>query len=196
MNGVRRFSRLCASAAIVATADKRSLRAPPSGVTSTFSTSTFEKAMMAKKTNRFHKKLRCGKASFLRIYKEVAASMDRRPAANCNTSLIKRVALTMPYLAVGSTMDQAASAMGVSRPIAVVYINEILEVLVKMAKRNVVMPSLEELCAVEKGFEAIASVPGVVGAIDGTLIKIPRPRDFEGWYCRKVLPCCQCPSDR
>ncbi|EGZ25967.1 hypothetical protein PHYSODRAFT_486684 [Phytophthora sojae] len=31
-------------------------------------------------------------------------------------------------------------------------------------------------------FEAITGFPGVVGAIDGMLIKIPRPWDFEGWY--------------
>ncbi|KAG3232211.1 hypothetical protein PI124_g22700 [Phytophthora idaei] len=126
--------------------------------------------MRAKKTDWFHKKLRCEKASFLRIFKEAEASTDRLPAAN------------------RSTMDQAASVMGVSRPRAVVYINDTLEVLVKMAKRNVVMPRLEELHAVEEGFEAIAGFPGVVGALDGTLIKIPRPRDFEGWYCRKGFP--------
>ncbi|KAG3139001.1 hypothetical protein PC129_g18110 [Phytophthora cactorum] len=120
--------------------------------------------MRAKKTNWFHKKLRCDKASFLRIFKEVEASTNRLPASN------------------GSKCD------GVSWPRAVVYINDTLEMLVKMAKRNVVMPRLEELHAVEEGFEAIAGFPGVVGALDGTLFKIPRPRDFEGWYCRKGFP--------
>ncbi|KAG3160286.1 hypothetical protein PC128_g21139 [Phytophthora cactorum] len=57
--------------------------------------------MRAKKTNWFHKKLRCDKASFLRIFKEVEASTNRLPAAN----------------AVGSTMDQAASVMGSRGPV-------------------------------------------------------------------------------
>ncbi|KAG4234123.1 hypothetical protein PC116_g17701 [Phytophthora cactorum] len=73
--------------------------------------------MRAKKTNWFHKKLRCDKASFLRIFKEVEASTNRLPASNGKTPLIKRVALTMHYLAVGSTMDQAASVMGSRGPV-------------------------------------------------------------------------------
>ncbi|KAE8899794.1 hypothetical protein PF005_g4334 [Phytophthora fragariae] len=44
---------VCASAAIVATADKRSLRALPSGMKSTFATTTFEQAMRASKTDCF-----------------------------------------------------------------------------------------------------------------------------------------------
>ncbi|KAG2807285.1 hypothetical protein PC118_g17956 [Phytophthora cactorum] len=55
--------------------------------------------MRAKKTNWFHKKLRCDKASFLRIFKEVEASTNRLPASN------------------GSTMDQAASVMGSRGPV-------------------------------------------------------------------------------
>lgn len=85
-------------------------------------------------------------------------------------------------------MDQAATMMGFSRPRDAVYRNASLKMLVKMTKRYVVMPSLEELNAVEEGFDAIAGFPGAVGAIDGTLINIPRLRDFEGWYCRKGFP--------
>jgi hypothetical protein len=34
----------------------------------------------------------------------------------------------------------------------------------------------------------VQRIPGIVGAIDGTLIEIERPADFEGWYCRKGYP--------
>ncbi|OWY93328.1 hypothetical protein PHMEG_00037328 [Phytophthora megakarya] len=50
------------------------------------------------------------------------------------------------------------------------------------------MGSAAELPDIEQGFERIAGFPGVVGAVDGTLIAVPRPRDFEGWYCRKKFP--------
>lgn len=36
-----------------------------------------------------------------------------------------------------------------------------------------------------KKFQRISKFPRVVGAIDGSLIQINRPRDYEGWYCRK-----------
>ncbi|KAG3146150.1 hypothetical protein PI124_g13677 [Phytophthora idaei] len=39
-----------------------------------------------------------------------------------------------------------------------------------------------------QGFEEMLGFPGVVGAIDGTLISIKRFEDFEGFYCRKGFP--------
>ncbi|GMF43835.1 unnamed protein product [Phytophthora fragariaefolia] len=86
------------------------------------------------------------------------------------------------------TMDQAASALGISRPRAVVYINETLDVLSAMAKRFVVMPQGDELGAVENSFYSTASFPDTIDAVDGTLVRIARPRNFEGWYCRKNFP--------
>ncbi|GMF51697.1 unnamed protein product [Phytophthora fragariaefolia] len=31
-------------------------------------------------------------------------------------------------------------------------------------------------------------LPGVTGAIDGSLVHIQRPDDYEGFYCRKCYP--------
>ncbi|KAE9324344.1 hypothetical protein PF001_g3474 [Phytophthora fragariae] len=84
-------------------------------------------------------------------------------------------------------MDSAAMVRGISRPRAVVYINECLDVLSTMATTYVVLPNANEVQAVEDFF-TVACFPGVVGAVDGTIIAIPRPHDFEGWYCRKGFP--------
>ncbi|KAG2968651.1 hypothetical protein PC118_g17896 [Phytophthora cactorum] len=65
----------------------------------------------------------------------------------------------MLYLAQGGTKDQAATVMGTSRPRAVVYINETLDVLSTMTKRFIVMPSADELPLVEDGFFATAGFP-------------------------------------
>ncbi|KAG3080098.1 hypothetical protein PI125_g20547 [Phytophthora idaei] len=72
----------------------------------------------------------------------------------------------MLYLAQGGTMDEAAIVLGISRPRAVVYINDCLGVPSAVSAKYVLLP----------------------GAVDGTLIAIPRPHDFEGWYCRKGFP--------
>ena len=85
-------------------------------------------------------------------------------------------------------MAQAATIMGTSRPRAVSYINDTMEVLSSMAATYVVMPSHEEAHVVETGFANVAGFPGVVGAVDGTLVRIMRPHEFEGWYCRKNFP--------
>ncbi|KAG4059732.1 hypothetical protein PC123_g5351 [Phytophthora cactorum] len=65
-------------------------------------------------------------------------------------------------------MDKAATVLGVSRPRAVVYINDCLDVLSSVAATHVVLPEAR--------------------AVDGTLIAIPHPHVFEGWYCRKGFP--------
>ncbi|KAJ8528578.1 hypothetical protein ON010_g14749 [Phytophthora cinnamomi] len=115
----------CASAAMIAAVDKRSVRAPPSG-TSTFRNTTFEETMNA-------------------------------------------TTLTILYLAQGCTMDAAASMLGISSPRAVVYINDTLDVVNELASPYVGMVPPSEIPEIEKGFEAIAGFPDVIGAVDGTL---------------------------
>ncbi|EEY54699.1 uncharacterized protein PITG_20369 [Phytophthora infestans T30-4] len=115
-------------------------------------------------------KLRCDRQSFLLLYREFHAACKRKPAANSKCPLVKRFALTILYLAQGGTMDEAATVLGISRPRSVV-----------------ILPKASEVASLEAGFFAVAGFPGVVGAVDGTLIAIPRP-DFEGWYCRKGFP--------
>lgn len=174
-------------AASIAAIDQRSIRLPSTKV-STFSTLTFEQAMAAPSTGWFHTKLRCDKSSFLKIYKLVASSTVRQPAPNSKHKLIKRVALTMLFLARGGTEDSAATILGVSRSRAVEYVNQVLDTLDCLSRQYIRMPTAAELPAVEAGFYRVGGFPGVVGAIDGTLIKIPRPADYEGWYSRKNYP--------
>ncbi|KAE9158206.1 hypothetical protein PF004_g31955 [Phytophthora fragariae] len=177
----------CATAAAVAAGDKRGHGSERCRV-STFSSTTFEQALEAKETDWFRKKLRCDKASFLLIYRAIYAACPQKPAANAKHKLIQRVALIMYYLAQGGQMDQAGMPLGISHTRSVVYINEMLDVLCSMDTRYICMPTEQELESVELGFEAVTGFPNVVGAIDGTLVPIQRPKDFEGWYCRKMFP--------
>ncbi|KAF4137380.1 DDE superfamily endonuclease [Phytophthora infestans] len=57
-----------------------------------------------------------------------------------------------------------------------------------MAKSIISMPPAEELAAVEDGFYASAGFPDTIGAVDGTLVRIARPHDFEGWISSYVPP--------
>ncbi|KAE9109154.1 hypothetical protein PF010_g11646 [Phytophthora fragariae] len=78
-----------AAAAIAVAVDGRSVRAAPSRV-STFSSTTFERAMRAKDTSWFHKKLRCERQSFLLVYQAVYAAWGDKPGANAKRSVLKR----------------------------------------------------------------------------------------------------------
>ncbi|ETL27315.1 hypothetical protein L916_19123, partial [Phytophthora nicotianae] len=146
--------------AVIATVDNRGLRRPPKAP-KTFNTRAFETALRTRE-------------------QVVHAAWGREPGPNTKNPVIKRVALTKLYLAKGGTIDQAATALGISRPRSVVYINETLDVLSAMAKSMISMPPAEELAAVEDGFYATAGFPDTIGAVDGTLVRIARPHDFEG----------------
>jgi hypothetical protein len=46
----------------------------------------------------------------------------------------------------------------------------------------------DEWNSIATGLQSICGFPNVVGAIDGSLIEIERPRMHDGWYCRKSFP--------
>lgn len=84
-------------------------------------------------------------------------------------------------------------------------VNEILDVLVEMSPEVIHYPqTLAEwygICHADAfgfilptvfsrrqnaaAFEEKAGFPGVAGAVDGSLIRIQRPKNHEGWYTRK-----------
>ncbi|KAG4041392.1 hypothetical protein PC123_g23094 [Phytophthora cactorum] len=149
--------------AIAIAADKRSLASERENV-STFPTETLDRALKARYTRWFNKMLR----SKFRI--------------------IRRVALNMMYLTQGGTIEAAGQVLNILHTRAVIYINATLEMIVGFAKSTIRMADPSETSAVEDGFFTLADFPDVVGTVDGTLVRIARPADFEGWYCRKDYP--------
>ncbi|ETP02601.1 hypothetical protein F441_20357 [Phytophthora nicotianae CJ01A1] len=183
--------------AVIATVDKRGLRRPPKAP-KTFNTRAFETALCTPGTGWFHDKLRCNKKSFQRMLL-VHAAWGREPGTNTKNPVIKRVALTMLYLVKGGTMDQAATALGISRPRSVAYINKTQDVLSAMAKSMIFMPPAEELAAVEDGFYATAGFPDTIGAEtssigpQGKTCEETRVQfaDWQVWWHRMETACDQ-----
>ncbi|EPZ36187.1 hypothetical protein O9G_002253, partial [Rozella allomycis CSF55] len=85
-----------------------------------------------------------------------------------------------------SGFREVAGHYGISKYSAVHYVHQVVNVLYKISNTIIKLPQTgTHWVSIAYGFEKIKSFPGVVGAIDGTLIPIDRPKDFEGWYCRK-----------
>lgn len=155
----------------------------------TFSTTTLKQALEQTQTKRFHQHLRCDSQTFLSIVALIEQHQSTPIHHNTKHEIMKRVALNILYLAKGSTSNQAAAALGVPKTRAVVYVNQLLIILTKLSSNYITMPSVaHEVIEVCDGFEAIAGFPQVIGAIDGTLTRINRPVDYEGWYCCKNFP--------
>lgn len=78
-------------------------------------------------------------------------------------------------------MYRAGQALGVGKTAAVTAIHQITTVLQSLVGETVRPPANDhDWQEIGAGFERIAGVPGVIGAIDGCLIRIMRFCDFDG----------------
>ncbi|ETP42560.1 hypothetical protein F442_10557 [Phytophthora nicotianae P10297] len=97
--------------------------------------------------------------------------------------------LLMLYLAPSGSMKDAGLALGISKPYAVVTINQLLRVICKRAGDFIFIPSTQAgWQVIMDGFEAVRGYPYVCGAMDGSLFEIARPAQYEGWYCKDFYP--------
>ncbi|KAG3077568.1 hypothetical protein PI124_g18724 [Phytophthora idaei] len=173
--------------AIAITADKRSLASERENV-STFPTETLDRALKARYPRWFNKMLRCDRSFFLASTRAITAEWPVNCIIKAKFRIIHRVALNIMYLTQGGTIEAAGQVLNILHTRAVIYINLTLEMIVGIAKPTIRMASPSETSVVEDGFFTLAGFPDVVGAVDGTLVRIARPADFEGWYCRKDYP--------
>jgi hypothetical protein len=60
-----------------------------------------------------------------------------------------------------------------------------LKFLNHISSSYIALPTPSELLLLERNMYDVAGFTGAVLAVDGTLLEIERPADFEGWCCRK-----------
>ncbi|KAE9289727.1 hypothetical protein PF008_g25818 [Phytophthora fragariae] len=138
----------------------------------------------------FTKNLRCSRLSFL----EIARFLRERGVVFANAavkqhSYEKKVAAALFFLASVSGYREAGGALGMSKSYVIDIVDEVVRVLCEAADAVICFP--HNKCgwvSVERHFAARCGYPGVVGAVDGSLVAIQRPEDFDGFYCRKGYP--------
>jgi hypothetical protein len=142
----------------------------------------------------FKQKLRTSPTSFARIVKLVKDNWSlRHPPIHYNAafSISDRVAVTLHYLSQSVAAHESAAIFGMGKSSVLRYIKQVMEILTheSVIRETVRLPrSSAEWDIIMDGFENICGFPNVCGCIDGTLIEILRPSDYEGWYCRKMYP--------
>lgn len=111
------------------------------------------------------------------------------PGRNRKFSLRQKVAITLSFLGSRGSMENVAQKFGASKATVSRAVKSIIAVLYGEREQLVFYPrNVGEWSDVAAGFEAIAGIPGIAGAVDGTLIRRTRPAAFWGWYCRKGFP--------
>lgn len=98
----------------------------------------------------------------------------------------KAVLATLWYLANTETFRQLSDRFNMSKSTAHTIIQKITSHFALTSPNYIKWPSDDEMVQIERGFRSKAGVPGVVGAIDGTHIKIIKPiLEQEAYYNRK-----------
>lgn len=143
------------------------------------------------KFNWFKENLRCTLHSFKQMVPEIARAWVDLYGSNRHTSrygIEDHFALTLHYISHSGSIKLTANLFGISKSYTIRCVNRMVRVLKYMSHSKISLPDASEWERLERGMHAIAGFPGAVLAIDGSLLEIERPRDHEGWYCRKGYP--------
>jgi hypothetical protein len=139
----------------------------------------------------FKRNLRMSYSTFLKVVRLVEMNWCfPKPHHNSTFKIKDQVAVTLKYLTNTGSITTAANEFGMGKATAIRAIRKVSYVLAqKIAKKVIRLPTLkQEWDAISHEFESRYGLPNVVGAIDGTIIRVQRPCDHEGWYCRKGFP--------
>lgn len=112
--------------------------------------------------------------------------INNDPHANA-ISHEKAFLLTLWYLANTETFRQVSDRFDVTRSSSHRVLQQTLDFIISLKNEFIRWPhSLEEKQEISQGFRDIQGIGGVIGAIDGTHIRIPRPMENQkDYYYRK-----------
>jgi hypothetical protein len=139
----------------------------------------------------FPDNLRCSKSSLLQIADMMRPKWSEiygNKIGIYGMKLFDILAMTMCHLAHTGGYQQTANIFGLSKPQTVRLVRRMLKFLNHISSNYIALPTPSELPLLERNMYDVAGFPGAVLAVDGTLLEIERPADFEGWYCRKGYP--------
>ena len=113
----------------------------------------------------------------------------KRPTLRSRSLTVSLQVMTaLRFYATGSFQAVTADVHRISRPSVSRVINDVTNCLVRLSREHIKMPTQQELINVMGGFHEIAGCPNVIGAIDGTHIRIQStPNDEHLFVNRKKL---------
>ncbi|KAI3655748.1 hypothetical protein MP638_007282 [Amoeboaphelidium occidentale] len=141
----------------------------------------------------FHRNLRCDYRSLTRIASEIEQKWVTLgiplPSVHSGMNVMGQVAVTLKYLTSKETFHEVGILFGISESTANTYYSRVSSVLLCMCSSVIVFPQTDYAWqTVTDGFETSRGFPSVAGVIDGCLVRIPRPVEYDGYYCRKQFP--------
>ncbi|GMF55185.1 unnamed protein product [Phytophthora fragariaefolia] len=150
----------------------------------------FEKLLTSERYDGwFRDHLRCSQVNFMHICTIFSPFASYGLLNSYEHSFEKKIALLLFYLASSGTIEEAGIALGMSKPCAVITINALPRVICKQSSQFIKLPSTQtDWSTIMNGFASVRGFQYVCGAVDGSLFEIPRPAEYEGWYCKDGYP--------
>ncbi|ETO83254.1 hypothetical protein F444_02683 [Phytophthora nicotianae P1976] len=185
------------------TMDWRSLRADPSERI-TIRSDFFPKLKAQRSPKAYRKTLRCMPESFDALCSFLETPYCAKyglPGKNTQYAFDHGLGVLLTYYGNGCGQDGdgiggAAAQLGMSRPVASRYIDNLEKLLFDMMDDVIYFPaphSEDEWNELADGFAARkADFPDVACIFDGTLIHTRRPSDFQGFYDKSGKPSYNC----
>jgi hypothetical protein len=141
---------------------------------------------------KYLKNFRMPKAQFDYIHDRLLYALYRQ-TTQMRTSLPsrKRLCIVLYWLATGHTQMESAEHWVVGQStVCGIRTDVIYEFCATLVPDLIKFPVGEELIDVRTKFESLCAMPGCVGALDGTFMKIIKPseRFFDAYYCYKGYP--------
>ncbi|XP_065933899.1 putative nuclease HARBI1 [Magallana gigas] len=97
-----------------------------------------------------------------------------------------QVLVALRYFATGSFYITIGDTLLVSKSSAGRAVRQVTDLLCHHVKEFIRLPGRDEISGIKNNFHKLAGFPGVIGCVDGTMIKIVSPSENEADYlCRK-----------
>ncbi|XP_061185223.1 putative nuclease HARBI1 [Saccostrea echinata] len=99
---------------------------------------------------------------------------------------IRQVEMALRYYATGDNMKTIGDTMGFHVSSVCRSVRDVSQALVDIAEDYIMWPtSADEINNIKRGFYSIAKFPGVIGAVDGTHVRIIGPSLHENVYVNR-----------
>ncbi|XP_046810773.1 uncharacterized protein LOC124420750 [Lucilia cuprina] len=140
--------------------------------------------------NAFVKNFRLNKVSFMYVFNSIKDDLKAAQRSTSIPSMLK-LAATLKFLAQGGYQHQIGQDrfLGISQSSISACIGEVCEAIqTNLCTKHIVFEMCEEKkMEAKRFFNTKCSIPGVIGAVDGTHIQIIRPNNNEHLYFNRKL---------
>ncbi|XP_050700193.1 putative nuclease HARBI1 [Eriocheir sinensis] len=134
------------------------------------------------------KRYRLDRAGILFVADLVREALTAPTNRNQALSPEMKVLVTLRYLATGKMQQCSSDDLGPSQQTVIRVTRETVYALAQphIVRRFIKFPlTVQETQVKRREFEEIAGFPGVVGAVDGTHVRIVAPKEFEAEYVNR-----------